>query len=598
VAAFPWTRWQLSLEYAVIDGNTGNDIYQFGKGDGHDVLLQGPFGDNQYNKLNILEFKAGVLPSDIITKRSGDDLILSISGTPDSFKVNSFFDSNGSTSALNKLQQINFANGAAWNLDAIFASILYNHAPIIANAIPDFTASEDFAINYQIPANSFTDYDSGDTLSYSATLSNGAALPGWLNFNPATRTFTGTPIASALGTLSVIVTATDSKNASVSENFAFNIAHTNHAPISSGSTVTTREDDAYTFKLSDFGFSDSDTGDSLKAISLVNLPAAGNLKLNDKAVIVGQPIYNTEISAGLLTFIPNKDASGSNYAGLDFKVSDGVLFSATASLIDIKVTTTGTGKNESLQGNNNWNDIIKANQGKNTLYGYSGDDELYGKDGEDTLYGGPGDDYLDGGKGIDKMYGGTGNDIYRVDNINDSVKEDANSGTDEIKSSVNFKLPNNVENLLLLAYLSAKNGKGNSGDNLITGNQNNNTLEGLNGNDVLYGGAGNDKLLGGSGNDKLYGETGNDTLDGGAGNDTFYFSPNAGQDHIKNFGDKGAHQDVINLEAFHIGYSNLKISNSKGHDTVITINGINHNDFEITLVGVQTSTIDANDFKF
>ena len=52
------------------------------------------------------------------------------------------------------------------------------------------------AVNFTLASNTFTD-PQGETLTYSATLSNGAALPSWLSFNTATGTFTGTVANSA-----------------------------------------------------------------------------------------------------------------------------------------------------------------------------------------------------------------------------------------------------------------------------------------------------------------------------------------------------------------------------------------------------------------
>ena len=64
-----------------------------------------------------------------------------------------------------------------------------NDAPTVANAIADQNATEDAAFSFQFAANTFADVDVGDTLTYSATLAGGDALPGWLSFNAATRTF-------------------------------------------------------------------------------------------------------------------------------------------------------------------------------------------------------------------------------------------------------------------------------------------------------------------------------------------------------------------------------------------------------------------------
>ena len=68
------------------------------------------------------------------------------------------------------------------------------------------------AFSLVLPANTFTDVDSGDTLTYTATnAADGAALPAWLSFNAATRTFSGTPAAGDVGTLGVRVTADRSR---------------------------------------------------------------------------------------------------------------------------------------------------------------------------------------------------------------------------------------------------------------------------------------------------------------------------------------------------------------------------------------------------
>ena len=63
-------------------------------------------------------------------------------------------------------------------------------APTVANAIPDQTATAGTAFGYQFPASTFDDAD-GDTLTYAATRADGTALPAWLSFAAATRTFSG-----------------------------------------------------------------------------------------------------------------------------------------------------------------------------------------------------------------------------------------------------------------------------------------------------------------------------------------------------------------------------------------------------------------------
>ncbi len=144
-----------------------------------------------------------------------------------------------------------------------------------------------------------------------------------------------------------------------------------------------------------------------------------------------------------------------------------------------------------------------------TLTGFSGisgtgndlDNILTGNGGSNTLSGGSGNDTLDGGAGSDTMLGGLGDDIYVVAQTSDIVTENANEGTDLVRSSVTYTLAANVENLTLTGS-SAINGTGNALDNILTGNSGNNTLTGGAGNDTLDpGSAGTDTLRGGQGDD-------------------------------------------------------------------------------------------------
>ena len=89
----------------------------------------------------------------------------------------------------------------------------------MANAIPDQSATAGTAFSYVFPANTFSDADTGDTLSYTATKTDDTALPTWLAFAASTRTFSGTPQAADAGTVAVKVTASDGNGGSVSDAF-------------------------------------------------------------------------------------------------------------------------------------------------------------------------------------------------------------------------------------------------------------------------------------------------------------------------------------------------------------------------------------------
>ncbi|MDF3606198.1 hypothetical protein PE067_08675 [Paracoccus sp. DMF-8] len=174
-------------------------------------------------------------------------------------------------------------------------------------------------------------------------------------------------------------------------------------------------------------------------------------------------------------------------------------------------------------------DDINGTARADNLVGRLRADHLGGYGGNDTLNGGAGADTLNGGAGADRMLGGLGNDIYIVDNAGDRVIELAGQGTDTVRSTVNFTLGANVENLVLLG----------NGDLAGTGNALSNSITGNAGDNILRGGLGADILNGGAGDDRLTGGLGADRLTGGAGADVFVF------EHLLESRPMAAARDVI-----------------------------------------------------
>ena len=105
-----------------------------------------------------------------------------------------------------------------------------NDAPEVAIALTNQQATEDAPFAFTVPQDAFRDVDAGDALTLSATQADGSALPTWLQFDAATRTFSGTPANGDVGSVSVRLTATDLAGAQASQTFAIEVANVNDAP--------------------------------------------------------------------------------------------------------------------------------------------------------------------------------------------------------------------------------------------------------------------------------------------------------------------------------------------------------------------------------
>lgn len=363
-----------------------------------------------------------------------------------------------------------------------------NDDPQIAAAIPARTATEDKAFSYIVPAGTFIDPDKSDVLTYSAKLANGSALPGWLNFNATTRTFSGTPDNDAVGALTIRMTATDLSGRTAQTTFTLTVANVNDRPTLPAKTTAATFENA-PLSINVLSHAHDDDGDVLKVTAAAVRSGFGSVSITKD----GRLLYDPTLAAN-----QNIGAGEVKAVVIRYTVSDGNGGTATA---DINVTVKGISP-----------DIVKGGAGNDMLYGSKDGDILYGYAGHDTL---------DGRTGGDRLYGAAGNDTYIIDNLKDVTVENANEGIDLIKASVTWTLAANTESLTLTGTAHI-NGTGNTQANKLVGNIGNNVLDGHAGDDILTGGRGADFLYGRAGKDIFVFLTTADFTVAAGGRDTIF----------------------------------------------------------------------------
>jgi LysM repeat protein len=138
-------------------------------------------------------------------------------------------------------------------------------APTVTQTLPSQSVAAGAAWSYSLPASLFSESMAGDTLSYSATLADGTALPAWLSFDARNLAFSGTPPSGSTGTVALKITATDMGGLSAST--ALNIVETapSTTPVvtQSLSSQTIAAGSAWSFALPNGLFSESAAGDTL-----------------------------------------------------------------------------------------------------------------------------------------------------------------------------------------------------------------------------------------------------------------------------------------------------------------------------------------------
>ena len=449
--------------------------------------------------------------------------------------------------------------------DSDFAVVRYNADGSLdttfgsSTLIPDQTVNKGSLLSFTIPDGLFVDPDAGDTLTFSATRADGSALPAWLAFDSATRTFSGTPANGDVGSFSLKVTATDTAGASATSN-AFNLAvlFVNSAPtgtVSVNGTATQNQVLTATNTLADedglgtisyqwqsssdgidwnalagetgnqivltealvgqqlrvvtsyvdgYGTAESITSaTTLPVVNVNDVPILSTL-ISDQLATEGV-LFSVTVPAGTFSDVDTGDVLTYSAQLADGSALPGWLtFNATTQVFQGTPTATGMLSVRVMAtdgGGLSANDVFNITiEGINkTLTGTASADTLTGGVGDDTLYGLGGNDVLNGLAGNDTLDGGAGNDTLVGGTGGDSYYVSTGDTVTEAASAGTDTVISDVT-WTLGSNLENLTLTGTTAIN-ATGNTLANVLVGNSAVNTLSGGTGNDTMMGGAGND-------------------------------------------------------------------------------------------------
>ena len=528
-----------------LQGGLGDDTYRFSKGDGTDRV----YDTDGQDRIEFID----VASSEVVVRREGNHLRITIPSTGDSVLVEGQYDGTNTVVQSASLEMVNFSDGISWDFDDLMAQAIEGTSS--DDLIAGF--SNDESINGGAGVDEIYGHEGDDII-------HGGADNDMLDGGQGEDTLHGDVGDDELH-----------GGASGDELHGGEGSDTLHGE--QGSDVLFGEDG----NDSIYG---GDSSDELYGGQ------------GDDALFGGS-------GADLLSGGDGSDAlnGGSGDDTLNGDAGNDVLRGGSG----LDTLNGGAGDDElygsgELSGGDD-NDYL---EGEGVLSGDSGDDEIHGK-GSDTLLGGAGSDILvantdawqetsnilEGGTGDDQLFGSYGNDTYRFnlgdgqDTLTETPQGEAYSniapstdslefgpaiaagdlsftrhgadlqinhanGTDGILIKNWFQEPNDhfkvnrfvfadgtewsdldVEEASVTVGTSAADtllgyrdlneevyaGEGND---KVWGRTGNDVLHGEAGDDYLDGEEGDDHLIGGVGNDNLVGRAGADTLDGGAGDDS------------------------------------------------------------------------------
>ena len=429
-----------------------------------------------------------------------------------------------------------------------------NTVPTVGAPIQALNAIEDSTFTFVVPADAFIDITPGDRLRYAAELANGAPLPSWLELDPVTGQFTGTPDNGDVGSLQIRITATDIVGASAMTTISLVVGNTNDAPTTEQdlSNFITSEGSQFSYVIPGGVFADEDAGDTL------SLSAA----LSDGSPLPAWLVFNPVAR----TFSGTPDDGDVGIIAVRLTAMDGSGASTDAIMYLVIGAT---------------NDAPTIADGVPAF----GADQYEGF--EFTI---PGGSFAD----VDSSGLNYSARMVNGDPLPSWMTFDPITAT--FTGSPNYQSVGEFEGERIYQIeITATDSDGASVSQMVEF-----AVRGPHPGMIIEGTAGDDVLMGARGPDQFHGGAGNDTLVGGDGIDTYLFGRGDGQDLIERAGDGQDNADDVIRFGTNVLPSNVTVSREGSvlysSDGLNIITAYSQTDLKLTINGTSDSITVENQF--
>lgn len=561
------------------NGGNGSNTYLFGRGDGQDRVVANEFW---IRGTGSVQFKAEVLPGEVVVRRQGDDLLLSV-GDADTLTVQRFFENDNPFGPNNPVQEVRFADGTRWDIAGIVGELGRgtDGADFVRGTIANDTLHGQSGDDTLLGG---TGDDSLDGGSDADTLFGDAGNDTLLGGAGDDRLYDGAGDDTLDG---------GSGNDTLMDELGNDIFLFGRGD--GRDTIEVAYGDPGRLNTLQFKEGVAPADVVLRQVDDAAYGAGTSLQIG---------IAGTSDAVTVRGFLWEEDSSQTANPVQQVRFADGTVWDVPTLLARLYAGTegadvlAGTNGAETLHGGagndllsgRGGDDVLDGGAGTDTLRGGSGADALLGGDGNDILDGGTDADLLDGGAGNDTLQGGLGSDVYLFgrgdgqDTLASVFDESAGrSNTLRFKDGVSpddvlvfragsdlqIQIAGTTDSVLVQSFFNSDDPagpinplqriefadgtawtltqlvartttgtessdtlRGTVGNDVMLGYAGYDSLSGLEGDDHIEGGAGDDTIDAGVGNDWLQGDAGNDALNGAAGSDTYLYALGDGDDRV------------------------------------------------------------------